>query len=52
MSGIQVKSLHETAKKITEAGGTTIMAKVDMPGKSQGYFRDTDNNIFCVIELN
>lgn len=53
MSGIQVASLEQTAQKITKHGGSAIMAKMAFPGvKYQGYFRDPDNNIFCVIELN
>lgn len=51
MSGIQVENLEETTKKITDHGGDIIMEKMEIPGVGfRGYFRDSDNNIFCAIE--
>src|SRR5688572_4391546 len=44
---IQIANFDETAKKILELGGLEAMAKFAIPGKCwQGYFVDTDNNVF------
>lgn len=49
---MEVKSFDETAKKILEAGGIVAMDKFALPGKCwQGYFVDTEHNVFGVIEL-
>ena len=41
-----------TAQKILENGGIIAMPKFAIPGMSwQGYFLDTDNNVFGIFEV-
>jgi predicted enzyme related to lactoylglutathione lyase len=49
---MQVISFAETEKKILENGGRTAMPKFAVPGKCwQGYFVDSDNNVFGIFEV-
>jgi predicted enzyme related to lactoylglutathione lyase len=49
---MQVFSFTETEKRITEHGGRVAMPKFAIPGKCwQGYFVDTDNNVFGIFEV-
>lgn len=46
-----VKSFDETAGKIQTAGGKVAMPKFAVPGKCwQGYFLDTEGNVFGIFE--
>ena len=48
---IMVKSFDTTASLIMANGGQIAMAKFAVPGKCwQGYFIDTDNNVFGIFE--
>jgi predicted enzyme related to lactoylglutathione lyase len=49
---MEVESFDETAKKILELGGKEAMPKFAIPGKCwQGYFLDTDNNVFGIFQV-
>lgn len=49
---IEVKNFDETAKIILENGGQVAMEKFAIPGKCwQGYFLDSDNNVFGILEV-
>lgn len=44
---VQVDNYDETAAKVLAAGGIVAMPKFAFPGMAwQGYFMDTENNIF------
>ncbi|MGN7212784.1 VOC family protein [Brachybacterium paraconglomeratum] len=44
-----VADFDEVAEKITAAGGTVALPKYALPGMAwQGYFHDTENNVFGV----
>ena len=48
---VQVASFDETAQIIMELGGQVAMDKFAIPGKCwQGYFIDSDNNVFGIYE--
>lgn len=52
MIGIEVEDLVAAAEKINSLGGSTIMERMTMPGLGyRGYFRDSDNNIFSILEF-
>ena len=49
---MEVESFDVIAKKIFEQGGKEAMPKFAIPGKCwQGYFLDTDNNVFGIFEV-
>lgn len=49
---IQVADFDATANLITASGGQVAMHKFAVPGKCwQGYFIDTDNNVFGIFEV-
>ncbi|MES2314740.1 MAG: VOC family protein [Patescibacteria group bacterium] len=49
---IEVSHFDETAKKILDNGGIVAMSKFAIPNKCwQGYFLDTDNNVFGIFEV-
>jgi predicted enzyme related to lactoylglutathione lyase len=49
---MEVESFDDIAKKILELGGREAMPKFAIPGKCwQGYFLDTDNNVFGIFEV-
>jgi predicted enzyme related to lactoylglutathione lyase len=49
---VEVESFDKTAKKIMDNGGIVAMAKFAIPGKCwQGYFMDSDNNVFGIFEV-
>lgn len=49
---IQVADFDATAKLIQDNGGQIAMAKFEVPGRCwQGYFIDTDNNVFGIFEV-
>ncbi|MFH0411708.1 VOC family protein [Corynebacterium sp. L4756] len=46
-----VVSFDITARKIAAAGGKVVVEKYALPGMAwQGYFRDTDGNVFGIHE--
>ena len=48
---IMVENFDTTANLILDNGGQVAMAKFAVPGKCwQGYFIDTDNNVFGIFE--
>ena len=50
---ISVANFDATAALIIKHGGQVAMEKFAIPGRSwMGYFLDTDNNVFGVIEPN
>jgi predicted enzyme related to lactoylglutathione lyase len=52
-NSMEVKNFDETAKKILDAGGVVAMPKFAIPGLCyQGYFLDTENNVFGIFEPN
>jgi len=48
---IQVDNFDETSAKILKAGGRIAMPKFAIWGRWQGYFIDTDNNVFGIFEI-
>ena len=49
---MQVANFDATAEKILKNGGQVAMPKFAVPGKCwQGYFIDTDNNVFGLFEV-
>ncbi|HXK38386.1 MAG TPA: VOC family protein [Candidatus Paceibacterota bacterium] len=51
-NSIEVENFDATAKLILEHGGTIAMEKFAIPGKCwQGYFLDTDNNVFGLVQV-
>ncbi|MEZ4211145.1 MAG: VOC family protein [Candidatus Paceibacterota bacterium] len=49
---VVVENYDETAKKILENGGIEAMPKFDLAGMAwQGYFLDTEKNIFGIHEV-
>ncbi len=49
---MKVENFDETAKKIIENGGQIAMPKFAIPGSCwQGYFIDTDNNVFGLFQV-
>jgi predicted enzyme related to lactoylglutathione lyase len=48
---IEVQDFDVTAEKIIELGGRVALAKFAVPGVCwQGYFLDTENNVFGVFQ--
>lgn len=48
---MQVESFDETAEKILANAGRVAMEKFAVPGTCwQGYFLDTENNVFGIFE--
>ena len=48
---IGVDSFDDTAERVLAAGGTVAQPKAALPGMAwQGYFLDTENNVFGVHE--
>ena len=48
---IDVPSVDEYIKKITDAGGSVVMPKTEIPGIGyHAYCKDTEGNIFGLIE--
>ena len=48
----QVENFDATAQLIIDNGGQVAMAKFPVPGRCwQGYFMDTDNNVFGIFEV-
>jgi len=49
---VQVEDFDATAVTIIKAGGVMAMEKFAVPGKCwQGYFIDTDNNVFGIFQV-
>ena len=49
---VEVEDFDETAKIITEQGGTVAFPKMAVPGKCwQGYFVDTEGNTFGIFQV-
>jgi predicted enzyme related to lactoylglutathione lyase len=49
---VEVESFDKTAEKIMENGGVVAMGKFAVPGRCwQGYFLDSDNNVFGIFEV-
>jgi len=49
---IQVENFDASAQTIVENGGQLAMSKFAIPGRCwQGYFMDTDNNVFGIFEV-
>ena len=49
---MEVANFDETANKILENGGIVAMSKFEIPGRCwQGYFIDTDNNVFGIFKV-
>ena len=49
---IDVPTFDEYAEKIKSAGGTQVGKKAISPKIGTfGYFKDTEGNIFCIIEM-
>ncbi len=49
---IEVMNFDEIGKKILDSGGQVALPKFAVPGKCwQGYFIDTDNNVFGVFQV-
>lgn len=49
---LQVENFDTTAENILKNGGIVAMPKFAIPGMSwQGYFLDTDNNVFGIFEV-
>jgi predicted enzyme related to lactoylglutathione lyase len=50
---IEVKNFDETAKAILANGGIVTVQKMAIPGRCwEGYFLDTDQNVFGIFEVN
>jgi predicted enzyme related to lactoylglutathione lyase len=50
---IEVENFDETAKTILANGGIIALPKFAIPGKCwQGYFLDSDQNVFGIFEVN
>lgn len=49
---IQVENFEAVADKILKAGGCVFLAKFAVPARCwQGYFLDTDENMFGIFEV-
>jgi uncharacterized protein len=49
---VEVKSFDAIAEKILSHGGQVAMPKFAIPGRCwQGYFIDTDHNVFGIFEV-
>jgi len=49
---IQVENFDDTAQIILDSGGQVAMLKFAVAGRCwQGYFIDTDNNVFGIFEV-
>jgi predicted enzyme related to lactoylglutathione lyase len=49
---VEVENFDATAKMILDLGGIVAMPKFAVPGKCwQGYFIDTDHNVFGIFEV-
>ncbi len=49
---VDVPSVDEFAKKITEAGGKVVMPKMPIPGHGYvAYCADTEGNVFGIIQM-
>jgi predicted enzyme related to lactoylglutathione lyase len=50
---IEVENFDETAKTILANGGIVALPKFAIPGRCwQGYFLDSDQNVFGIFEVN
>lgn len=50
---IEVANFDQTAEKITGLGGKVALPKFAVPGKCwQGYFLDTEYNLFGIFQVN
>ena len=48
---IEVDDFDKYAESILDGGGQIAMAKFEVPGRCwQGYFIDTDNNVFGIFQ--
>lgn len=48
---IEVENFDATAERILTNGGQIALPKFEVPGRCwQGYFIDTDNNVFGIFE--
>lgn len=49
---VKVENFDEISKKILDNGGQVAMPKFAVPGRCwQGYFIDSDNNVFGVFQV-
>lgn len=49
---IEVEDFDKTADSIVKQGGQTALPKFAVPGRCwQGYFIDTDNNVFGIFQV-
>lgn len=49
---IEVENFDKIAKLVLDNGGIIAMPKFAIPGRCwQGYFLDTDNNVFGIFEV-
>ena len=49
---VEVENFDNTSKLILDAGGIVAMPKFAIPGRCwQGYFLDTDANVFGIFEV-
>jgi uncharacterized protein len=49
---VEVESFDNTQEVILSRGGTVALPKFAIPGRCwQGYFLDTDNNIFGIFQV-
>ena len=50
-TSIEVESLDEYTQKVLDQGGIQVVPRTDVPGVgSYAYFKDTEGNIFSIIE--
>ena len=50
-TSIEVESLDEYSDKVLKQGGTQVVPRTDVPGVgSYAYFKDTEGNIFCIMQ--
>lgn len=51
VNSIDVPSVDEYVKKITEAGGSVVQPRTAIPGVGYlAYCKDVDGNTFCIME--
>ena len=49
---IEVEDFDKTAQTITKLGGEVALPRFAVPGLCwQGYFRDTENNVFGIFQV-
>ncbi len=50
-TSIEVESLADYTEKVVTAGGIQVVPRTEIPGiGSYAYFKDTEGNIFCIME--